>query len=163
MYCRAMRRRAIRQFNCAFSRVEIIVVIVIIGLLVPFVTVTVRSYLVQAKQEMVTLEIVSEIARIIRALETFHTTYGRYPTNEEGILILSSPTEKLPEPPLSGELVDPWGHPYQYNIPGSKGPYEVICYGADGWEGGEGANKDISSDNCVVPAHHSQPQQEQPE
>ena len=42
---------------------------------------------------------------------------------------------------------DPWGNAYQYNNPGRNGPYEVICYGADGREGGEGANMDISSDD----------------
>ena len=41
---------------------------------------------------------------------------------------------------------DPWSKPYQYNAPGSSGPYEVICYGADGREGGEAVNADISSD-----------------
>jgi general secretion pathway protein G len=41
---------------------------------------------------------------------------------------------------------DPWGTEYKYTAPASNGaPYEILSYGADGKEGGEGPNKDISS------------------
>ena len=40
---------------------------------------------------------------------------------------------------------DPWGNEYKYQAPGSKGPYDIISLGADGKEGGEGPDKDISS------------------
>ena len=87
-----------------------------------------------------------EIATIILALETFYAIYGRYPTNEEGLAILTRSTDKLPEKLLEGEPIDPWSQPYQYNSPGANGPYEVVCYGADGREGGEGADADVRSD-----------------
>ena len=37
--------------------------------------------------------------------------------------------------------------PLHLRVPGSQSDYEVICLGADGLEGGEGAEKDISSDS----------------
>jgi general secretion pathway protein G len=40
---------------------------------------------------------------------------------------------------------DPWGHPYQYLCPGKDHPYDVVCYGADGREGGSGADADMSN------------------
>jgi general secretion pathway protein G len=126
-----------------FSLVEIMIVIVIIGLLAGVVTVNVRSYLAKAKQNTAR----QEIATIVHALEAFYTTYGRYPNNDEGITVLAEPTPKLPEPPLKGTPTDPWGNPYQYNAPGRSGPFEVICYGANGREGGEGVDQDISSDH----------------
>jgi len=126
-----------------FSLVEIMVVIVIIGLLAGVVSINVRGYLIKAKQNTAR----QEIATIISALESFYGTYGRYPGNEEGLAILTRPSEKMPEGPLQGKLVDPWKNPYQYNSPGANGPYEVICYGADGREGGDGADADISSDD----------------
>ncbi len=125
-----------------FSLVEIMIVIVIIGLLAGVVTVNVRTYLTKAKQNTAR----QEIATLVGALDTFYATYGRYPTNEEGIEILTRATEKLPESLLTGDPIDPWSRAYQYNSPGSNGPYEVICYGADGRDGGEGVNADISSD-----------------
>ena len=40
---------------------------------------------------------------------------------------------------------DPWGNEYQYTSPGAKGPYDILSYGADGKEGGDGPNKDITN------------------
>lgn len=132
-----------RMYSRGFSLLEIMVVIVIIGLLAGVVAINVRGYLVKAKQNTAR----QEIATLIHALETYYTAYDRYPSNEEGIEILSEPTEKLPESLLVNEPKDPWGRAYQYNSPGADSPYEVICYGADGREGGEGADSDIHSAN----------------
>jgi general secretion pathway protein G len=118
------------------------IVLVIIGLMAGVVTLGVRGYLDRARQTTVK----REIATIVDGLETFYAVHARYPTNEEGLAVLTQPSEKLPDPPLNGKLTDPWGKPYQYNAPGTNGPYEVICCGADGQKGGEGINADISSD-----------------
>ena len=134
-------RRMRSLWRPAFSLVELMIVIVIIGLLAGMVTLNVRSYVGQARRNTAR----AEMATIVQALNTFYTTYGRYPTNEEGLEVLTRPTEKLPESLLEGKPVDPWGNPYQYNAPGTSGPFEVVCWGADGREGGEGADTDISS------------------
>jgi len=131
-----------RRRKQGFSLVEIMVVIVIIGLLAGMVAVNIRSRMIQAKQNIAK----SDIARIVDSLEHFYATYSRYPTNEEGLAILTKPTEKIPAALLNGKLADPWGKTYQYVCPGTNNPYEVICYGEDGREGGEGANADIRSD-----------------
>ncbi|NQU74916.1 MAG: type II secretion system major pseudopilin GspG [Planctomycetes bacterium] len=131
-----------RRFRRGFSLVEIMIVVVIIGLLAGVVSINVRSYLTKAKQNTAR----QEIATIVTALETFYATYSRYPSNDEGLTVLTEPGEKIPEPLLTGKPKDPWGLLYQYNSPGSdNSPYEVICYGADGHEGGDGANADINS------------------
>jgi len=125
-----------------FSLVEIMIVVVIMGLLAGVVTVSVRGYLTKAKQATVK----QEIATIVKALESFYGEYSRYPTADEGLQILARPSEKFPEALLDRDPVDPWGKPYQYNIPGTDGHrYEVICYGEDGRDGGEGVDADISS------------------
>lgn len=41
--------------------------------------------------------------------------------------------------------VDPWARPYIYKCPGEHGDYDLISYGLDGTEGGEGENQDIVS------------------
>jgi general secretion pathway protein G len=121
--------------------VEIMIVIVIIGMLAGVVTLNVRGYLNRAKQNTAR----QEIATICNALETFYSEFGRYPTNEEGLALLGQASEKFPEPLLQGTALDPWGRSYQYNQPGRNGPYEVICFGADGREGGSGIDEDIVS------------------
>ena len=129
--------------NRGFTLVELMVVIVIIGLLAGIVTVNVRGHLISARQTVAK----QEITNIKSALETFYATCGRYPSNDEGITALTKPSQKLTEPLLDGMPVDPWGRPYQYNNPGTSSAYDVISYGADGREGGDGANADIRSDS----------------
>ncbi len=117
------------------------VVIVLIGLLAGAVTMGTRAYLISGKQSVAKLE----ISRVCQALDTFYSTHNRYPTNEEGLATLAKPDEKLGESLLSQVPVDPWGNSYEYIQPGRQSAYEVICYGADGLESGEGANRDIRS------------------
>ena len=45
---------------------------------------------------------------------------------------------------------DPWGNPYAYVQPGKTGPYDILSYGADGREGGSGADADITSNDVEV-------------
>jgi general secretion pathway protein G len=125
----------------AFTLVELMVVIVLIGLLAGAVSLGVRGYLITGKQNIARME----VAKIGQALETFYTAYDRYPANDEGLESLVRPSDKFPDGVLNKTPRDPWGRAYQYNQPGRSGPYEVISYGADGREGGEGADSDITS------------------
>jgi len=143
MSCDGCRSKEAGRTLKGFSLVEIMIVIVIIGLLAGVVTFNVRGYINRANQARVK----ADISQIVTAVDDFWAENKRYPTNEEGIAILSTPSEKHPDPYLNKEPVDPWGQPYQYNSPGAKGPYEIICLGADGREGGTGADADISSDD----------------
>ena len=80
----------------------------------------------------------------------FKLEVGRYPTAQEGLQALISappgvnnwngPYWKKTEVPK-----DPWGNEYKYGAPGQHGPYDLLSYGADGKEGGEGPNKDITN------------------
>ncbi|QDT07413.1 Type II secretion system protein G precursor [Rubripirellula lacrimiformis] len=137
----AQSRRHIRCRRAAFTLVELMVVIVILGLLSGVVTMSVRSYLIRSKQNVAKME----ISKICQALETFYTTYDRYPKNQEGLPVLSQPSDEFAEGILTFVPSDPWGHPYEYVSPGKTKPYDVSCYGADHREGGTAADKDITS------------------
>jgi len=126
-----------------FSLVELIVVMVIIGMLAGLVAMRTRSYLIASKQNAVK----AEIANITKALESFYADQGRYPTSEEGIEVLVEGTSSFPDGFLNKIPTDPWKNPYEYISPGRDSPYEVLCLGEDGEEGGEGADRDISSED----------------
>jgi general secretion pathway protein G len=126
----------------AFTLVELMVVVLIIGILASIVTVSVTDYLSIGKQSAAK----ANIAELANALELFYMEFDRYPTSEEGLAELKKPTASHPNGILrSGSLLDAWGHPYVYVYPGLHGPYDIISYGANGVEGGTGADADIAS------------------
>jgi general secretion pathway protein G len=66
---------------------------------------------------------------------------GRYPKTSDGLAAAKKyfPDNKVPK--------DPWGSEFLYYSPGthSEAPFELVCLGKDGREGGEDANADIKS------------------
>ncbi len=150
MLCRSrqilhMERHPSRSLGrAAFSLVELIVVMVIIGMLAGIVTLATKSYLISARQN----EAKAELAVLAEAGESYYAINSRYPTNEEGLDELLKPAGDSPEGFLKKKAVpkDPWKHDYEYYSPGpGSAGFEIICLGADGREGGEGENKDFSS------------------
>ena len=126
----------------AFSLVELMVVIVIIGLLAGVATVAVRGYLIRGRQGAARME----IANIMQGLDTYYAIHGKYPTSSEGLAALRRPAEGFEAGIITTELIDPWDNAYDYSVPGPGGrPFLVITYGADGREGGTGENADITS------------------
>lgn len=117
-------------------------VLALMAVLAAIVTLSVRPLMAKGKQNAAR----SQVAHLCSALESYYTLHGRYPTEEEGLVVLTQKSDKLPEGLLQQVPTDPWGHAFQYNTPGRNGePYEIVCFGADGREGGSGADADIYS------------------
>ena len=125
----------------AFSLVEIMIVVVIIGLLAAMVTYATTAYLDRAKRQRAK----ADIATYSGAIDSFYLENGRFPDNSEGLRVLVPNFVKVLQN-------DPWGKPYQYVQPGKKGKYDLISYGADGREGGAGADADVSNADIEAPA-----------
>lgn len=135
-----MRNRSTR--HKAFTLVELMVVVLIIGILASIVTISVTDYLSMGKQSAAK----ANIAELANALELYYMEFDRYPSSEEGLAELKKPSASHPNGILrSGSLADPWGHAYVYVYPGVHGAYDIISYGANGVEGGTGADTDIGS------------------
>lgn len=131
-----------RRLRRGLTLVELMVVVVILGILATTATISVRDYLVSGKQNAAK----QELAQIIAALDLFYMENDRYPNNDEGLDVLLEHTDQHPDGLLrGGDVNDPWGHPYQYVYPGVHGTFDLVCYGADGQEGGSGAAEDINS------------------
>lgn len=138
-----MQKANIRRYYSrrAFTLVELMVVVVIIGVLATVVTISVTDYLVSAKQNAAR----SEIATLKNALSLYFMEADRFPSNEEGLALLKKSTPSHPAGILRSDLEDPWGRTYIYIYPGVRGAYDLASYGADGQEGGVGADEDITS------------------
>ena len=130
---------ASRPKRNAFSLVELIVVMVILGMLASLVAVRTRGYLVNSRKNAVK----TEIATILKSLETFRIDQSRYPTEDEGLEILAQETDTWPEGFINKVPRDPWKNPYLYFV--SDDGIEVVSLGADGREGGDGEDADFSS------------------
>ena len=134
-----------RRHEQGFTLIEILVVIIIIGLLAALVGPRLFGKVSTAKQKAAK----AQIELFGTALDTFRLDIGRYPTTEEGLKALRetpSGVENWQGPYLSKEIpVDPWNRSYVYKSPGEHGDYDLISYGLDGAEGGEGENQDIVS------------------
>ena len=121
------------------------VVVIIIGLLAALVGPRLFGKVSSAKQKAAK----AQIELFGTALDTFRIDVGRYPTTEEGLKALRERPSGVVEwqgPYLPKEIpLDPWGRPYIYKAPGEHGDYDLISYGLDGAEGGEGENQDVVS------------------
>lgn len=137
-----MRRRA-RE---GFTLLELLVAISIIGLLAMMVTPHAMRQFSSAKIRATRIEIKSYES----ALELFKLDAGRFPTQQEGLAALVWRPNALAEwrgPYISknATLHDPWGNPYIYTVPGKNDAYDIVSLGADGKEGGNDENEDITS------------------
>lgn len=140
---RETRRR--RAAN-GFTLVELLVVLAILGLLAGLVGPQVMKFLGSSKSQTARIQ----IADLGATLDLYRLEVGRYPTTEEGLRALVENPGNVSNwsgPYLRrGELPkDPWGNEYQYRYPGQHGSFDIWSYGADGREGGDGENADITS------------------
>ena len=139
-----MKKREKRREN-GFTLIEILVVIIIIGLLAALVGPRLFGKVSSAKLSAAK----AQIELFGTALDTFRLDVGKYPTTEEGLKALRekpSGVEGWNGPYLPKEIpLDPWKRPYIYKSPGDHGDYDLISYGLDGVEGGEGENQDVVS------------------
>ena len=122
--------------EAGFTLVELMVVIVIIGLLATVVVINVMP----ATDKAAMTKARADIATLDQGVEMYRLNKMRYPEGQAGLQAVVSEgyIKRLPN--------DPWGNPYVYAAPGRDGrQFEIMSYGADGREGGEGEDADIGN------------------
>lgn len=141
-----------RKNKKGFSLLEVMVAVLIIAILGTVVGINVLREPGRARQ---TKAIVT-MGTLRVALTRYHADAGRFPTDAQGLEALCRKPEIEPVPrnyrgpylDSATPPLDPWRRPYVYMAPGPAGePYFILTYGADGEEGGEGENADITSEN----------------
>ncbi len=129
-----------------FTLIELLVVMVIVGLLAALVGP--RLFKNVGKGRATAAK--AQIANFQTALGSYKLEIGTFPSTEEGLQALRVKplsAAKWDGPYLVKEVpLDPWGNPYVYKFPGEHGDEpDIISYGLDGREGGEGENEDVVS------------------
>jgi len=142
--------KQMRREQKGFTLVELLVVVLIIGMLATLLAPRMFQGLGEAKSSIAR----TKMTRIEDALVRFQLDCGRLPDESEGgldALLVAPPDleEKWKTPYIKrSELEDPWGNLYIYVSEGQYNPgsFDLISFGADGQEGGEGDNADIVND-----------------
>jgi general secretion pathway protein G len=143
---RTAQRLSASARQLGMTLIEILVVLTLIGVVLGIVGSNYLGKSEQAKAKATKIE----IEQIAQSLDLFKLELGRYPTTQEGLEALVTAPPGLPNwaGPYwkkSSAPKDPWSHEYKYASPGTHGAYDIISLGADGVEGGEGVNKDITN------------------
>jgi general secretion pathway protein G len=126
--------------------IELLVVVTIIALFGALVLPRLWKKVSGAKQTAAR----EQINGFITALGMYKLDTGHFPTTEQGRQALRVKPQDEPRwdgPYLPQDVPpDPWGHTYAYKYPSEHGEEpDIISYGADGREGGDGENADIVS------------------
>ncbi len=142
-----MNQAMLQRKQDGFTLIEVMVVVVILGILAAFIVPKIMdrpdaARIAKAK---------SDIGAIESALSLYRLDNHKYPSTDGGLEALVDKPADAPSWKEDGYLqrlpVDPWGKPYQYLNPGVHGSIDIFSYGADGADGGEGANADIGNWN----------------
>jgi len=139
-----MRARRAGREN-GFTLIEILVVITIIGVILGFAATQIFGQSDEARARLIP----SYMAVIGGKLDLYKLDVGKYPTSSEGLKALIQNPGSVSNwngPYLQEkQLKDPWNNDFLYASPGQKGPYELKSLGADGKDGGEGPNRDVTN------------------
>jgi general secretion pathway protein G len=145
--CRQVREKRAQ----AFTLLELMVVVVILGILAAFIVPRISKRPEDARVTKAKIE----ISNIEQALELYYLDNGVYPSSEQGLRALIEMPDRgdIPENWKAGGYLakskvptDPWGNEYVYVSPGIHSEdYDLYSFGKDGVEGGEGYDSDITN------------------
>lgn len=139
-----------KENNSGFTLLEVLVVLFILSILVAITAPKIMGRTDDAR----IAEAKIQINNFETALKLFKMDNGFYPDTQQGLeaLIVKPSTGRIPQRYREGGYLeqkkipdDPWGNPYIYVSPGVHGDFDIISYGADGKEGGEGKDADITN------------------
>ena len=133
-----------RQAEAGFTLLELLVVLGILALLAAIAYPQVLRYMGTARSETAR----AQMSAIATSLELYALDNGRFPPQQAGLAALVQPPPgarswRGPYLKKAEGLVDPWGHPYQYKIPGRATPFELATLGRDNAPGGDGEDQDL--------------------
>ncbi len=129
----------------AFTLLELLVVMVIIGLLAGYVGPRYFSQIGKSQAKVAR----AQIDAFDKALAQYRLDTGRFPTTDQGLdaLVKRPPNEPHWDGPYLAKNVplDPWNHAYEYRQPGQQGDFDLVSYGRDGRPGGNGEDADVTN------------------
>jgi len=132
--------------DAGFTLIELLIVLAILVLLAGLAAPQVLHYLGRARTEAAKVQ----VSAISSALDLYALDNGGYPRPEAGLGALLKPPPGAtrwngPYLKKAEGLIDPWGRPYQYRVPGRSGAFDVFTLGRDNAPGGTGEDGDVTN------------------
>lgn len=133
----------VRRRMRAFTLIELLAVIAILGLIAAFAVPQVLKWVSGARSDSARIQ----IEALGASIDLYRLEVGSYPPTLEALVEKPHGAERWNGPYLKKRVIpkDPWGHDYVYRYPGKNGGYDLMSLGSDNSEGGEGEQKDIVS------------------
>ena len=119
---------------CAFTLVEMLLVVTIIGVLAALV---IPKLIGRSQEAHITTTKADVMSGISSALNIFEVDTGGFPRSLQDLVQQPSDAKNWRGPYLGKMPVDGWGNPYVYYYPGKHNQnfYDVLSFGPDGKEG----------------------------
>jgi general secretion pathway protein G len=128
--------------QCGFTILEIVIVFILLAGIMAFVGPKIFDQMGRAKSNEAKLR----IQQLAGQIELYKLEVGKLPENLQALVKQPPGLDKWNGPyAKDADLKDAWGNDYIYRVPGTNKTFDLISLGADGKEGGEGENKDVSN------------------
>jgi general secretion pathway protein G len=125
-----------------FTILEIVIVFILLAGIMAFVGPKIFQQMGKAKSQEAKIRIQSLAGQI----EMYKLEVGRYPESLQALVQQPAGADKWAGPYAKpDDLKDAWGNDYRYQAPGTSKPFDLISLGADGRDGGDGENRDVSN------------------
>jgi general secretion pathway protein G len=127
-----------------FTILEIVIVFILLAGIMAFVGPKIFEQMGRAKSQEARIR----IQQLAGQIEMYKLEVGKYPSSLQDLMKAPGGTENKWNGPYvkdPRDLRDAWDNEYRFTVPGQNRPYDLISLGADGKEGGEGENRDVSN------------------
>lgn len=146
MQSKKSKRDAHAIADAGFTLIELLVALAIIVMLATFAAPQVLKYVGKARTETAR----AQISAISTALELYALDNGGFPPQQAGLRALVDNVSannrwKGPYLKRAEGIIDPWGHPFRYTVPGRAGQPDVFTLGRDNAPNGTGEDQDVVS------------------
>ena len=126
-----------------FTILEIVIVFILLAGIMAFIGPKIFEQLGRAKSS----EAKIRIQQLAGQIEMYKLEVGKYPQGLGDLVKQPGGTEGKWNGPYAKDpdLKDAWGNDYRYTVPGQGKAYEIRSLGADGKDGGEGEDRDVTN------------------
>lgn len=132
---RLAKALAARRSERGMTLLEIMIVIAILGLLASVIVVGVMGQFENAKINTARIQ----AGKIKQAVQMYQANTGAYPTQAEGLRVLTTNAGGMKAAMKPEDIKDPWGNDFIYTESPREGgaPFDVFSMGPDGQRGTE--------------------------